>query len=104
MNFEKCILYRIVFAAPEEIKSLLAFCLLKFVICEEKKTLLIKTPDPLVAYKINSSLAGEMGNKVHNLGIDRYLIYNSEGSLALYQFDGLGFNFLGYSSIEQLTI
>ncbi len=104
MNFEKCVLYRVVFAAPEEIKPLLAFCMLKFVVCEEKKTLLIKAPDPSLAYKINSSMAGEMGQKIYNLGIDRYSIDNSQGSLAIYEFNGTEFSFLRYSTIENLTI
>ncbi len=104
MNFEKCLLSRVIFAASEEVRSLLDFCLLKFAICEEKKTLLIKAPDPFVAYKINSSMAGNMGKKVYNLGIDRYLIDNSQGSLALYQFNGSSFNFLSYSNTSELTI
>lgn len=105
MNFEKCLLHRVVFAAPEEVRSLLAFCLVKFTVCEEKKALLIKAPNPFVAYRINSSMAGEMGRKVNNLGIDRYSIDNSQGSLALYQFDGSSFNFSGYySNLEKLTI
>ncbi|MGF1489652.1 MAG: hypothetical protein ACFBSE_21410 [Prochloraceae cyanobacterium] len=104
MNFEKCVLYRVAFAAPDEVRSLLAFCLVKFAVHEEKKTLLIKAPDPFVAYKINSSMAKEMGIKVNNLGIDRYSIDNSRGSLSLYEFDGSSFVFSGYSSLQKLKL
>lgn len=102
MDFKKCVLYRVIYAAPVAIQSLFSFCLLKFVICQGKKTLLIRSPNSFTADRINENMTGIMGKKVLNLGIDRYLIDDGEGILSLYLFKGKSFTFIRDSSAARL--
>ena len=98
MNIDELVLDRVIGVAPSSVRLVLPFCELGFVICQGKKTLIIKCLNSFAANRINNAMFTEMGTKVNKLGIERYLIDNGEGFMALHSFIRGNFLFVGYSN------
>ncbi len=97
MSIDELVLDRVIAAAPESVRLVLLFCELGFVICQGKKTLIIKCPNTFAADRINNAIFAGMGQRVNRLGINQYLIDNGEGFTALHSFIRNNFLFVGYS-------
>ncbi len=101
---DEIVLDKFIEAAPENVRLVLLFCDLRFVICQSKKTLSIKCPNSFASDRINNAMFDRFGKRVSQLGIHSYLIDNGEGFIALHSYIRGNFLFVGYSEAGSNSI
>ncbi len=86
----KLVLDRFIEAAPDNVRLVLLFCDLSFVICQGKKTLSIKCPNSFASdpagisprrARINNAIFAGMGQRINTLGIEVAALVPLRGTL-----------------------